>query len=143
MVHSQGMNPLVVTYYPGLPSLQRIAAVGKHTTLWWTDHLQQTIPERHQVVYEAWKHLNLKARENIITFHLEYVYSALASSKMLMKVTKNKKKKKEKGSYLTSVAKQAKTAFLHGPMAWKSNLGFCHKGEKCNVIDHLHNYCLG
>ena len=31
-----------------------------------------------------------------------------------------KKKKKGKGNYLTSVAKQAKTAFLHGPTVWKS-----------------------
>ena len=41
---------------------------------------------------------------------------------------KNQKKKartnkgtcKGKGNYLTSVAKQAKTAFLHGPTVWKS-----------------------
>ena len=30
------------------------------------------------------------------------------------------KKVKGKGTYLTSVAKQAKTAFLHGPTVWKS-----------------------
>ena len=34
--------------------------------------------------------------------------------------SKGKKKGKGKGNYLTSVAKQAKTAFLHGPTVWKS-----------------------
>ena len=31
-----------------------------------------------------------------------------------------RKKGKGKGNYLTSAAKQAKTAFLHGPTVWKS-----------------------
>ena len=32
----------------------------------------------------------------------------------------SKGKGKGKGNYLTSVAKQAKTAFLHGPTVWRS-----------------------
>ena len=34
--------------------------------------------------------------------------------------TQSNTKVKGKGNYLTSVAKQAKTAFLHGPTVWKS-----------------------
>ena len=52
---TEGMNPLVVTYHPCLPPLQR--TVGKHTPLLRTDHLQQAIPERHQVVYRRPKNL--------------------------------------------------------------------------------------
>ena len=36
------------------------------------------------------------------------------------KVSLQEIKGKGKGNYLTSVAKQAKTAFLHGPTVWKS-----------------------
>ena len=65
---TEGMNPLVVTYHPCLPPLQR--TVGKHTPLLRTDHLQQAIPERHQVVYRRPKNLrDLLVRADVKPAH--------------------------------------------------------------------------
>ena len=62
------MNPLVVTYHPCLPPLQR--SVGKHTPLLRTDHLQQAVSEQHQVVYRRLKNLrDLHVRADIKPAH--------------------------------------------------------------------------
>ena len=48
-----------------------------------------------------------------------------------------KGKGKGKGNYLTSVAKQAKTAFLHGPTVWKSP---CYE-KLVYTVRHLIDQC--
>ena len=82
--------------------------------------INPTVEQDHKQMCKANYITTFGKKDGVIDKESKYTSFSSSPQPDGDKPKSNSKKVKVKVSYLTSVAKQAKTAFLHGPTVWKS-----------------------